>query len=224
MDFITLATRLRQECGVSGTQTTVTGASGEWKRLCDWISQAWEDIQTGNPDWDWMKSSCTVNTVAGDNEYTAADFGITDFAAWRKDSFRIYLTSAGVGSQWLLPYREYNSFRDYYLLSSRQTTQARPVEMTISPSKSILLGPIPDDVYTVTGEYFKTATVLTADSDTPEMPARFHMAIVYRAMMSYGRYEAAGEVYQAGELEYNRMMRRIAYDQAPDVTLAGALV
>lgn len=225
MDYITLAQRLRTECGVSGTNNTVVGATGEWGRLCAWINQAWQDVQMENPDFDFMRGTATLNTTANIGEYSpSTDFGLTDFAEWRDKSFRIYLTAAGIGSQWLLPYRDYASFRDYYLLSSRQTTYARPTEMTVAPNKNILLGLAPNDVYTVTGEYFKTVTELTADADEPTMPARFHMAIVYRAMMSYGAFESAPEVYQRGEKDYNRMMNKLRISQLPDVTLGGSLV
>lgn len=222
--FIELATRLRTECGVTGTNTTVIGAAGEWGRLCNWVAQAWIEIQEEQPDWEWMRASCTLNTVANDGEYSPSDFGLTDFASWRKNSFRLYLTSAGVGSQWLLPFKDYNSFRDYYLLSSRQTTYSRPSEMTIAPNQNILLGLAPDDIYTVTGEYYKTPMELTADSDTPEMPTRFHMMIVYKAMMSYGAFESAPEVYSRGEKQYRDMLAKLRMNQMPMLTRGGSLI
>jgi hypothetical protein len=49
------------------------------------------------------------------------------------------------------------------------------------------------------------------------------MAIVYRAMMSYGAYEAAAEVYQRGEAEFNRMIRRVLADRLPEISAGSAL-
>ena len=41
------------------------------------------------------------------------------------------------------------------------------------------------------------------------------MMIVYRAMMFYGGYESAPEVYQRGEAEFKRLMSRLDIDQLP---------
>jgi hypothetical protein len=49
------------------------------------------------------------------------------------------------------------------------------------------------------------------------------MAIVYRAMMFYGGYEAASEVYQRGEQEFVKLMRRMTADRLPEVSFAGTL-
>lgn len=222
-NFLQLVKRLRQECGVSGTDNTVVNASGEWLRLCDWTAQAWTELQEENPDWDWMRKSVTFNTTANQGEYTAAQAGVADMGMWRKNSFHIYLTSAGVGSEWNLPYRDYNGFHDYYLIGSRKITYARPSEITIAPSKNLILGLAPDAIYTVSGEYFKTAVILAADADIPDLPTRFHLAIVYKAMMSYGAFEAASEVYQRGEQQYKAMLNKIRYDQAPEIKRGGSL-
>jgi hypothetical protein len=58
-------------------------------------------------------------------------------------------------------------------------------------------------------------TEFSAATDAPPdvFPTRFHMAIVYRAMMSYGGYESAPEVYQRGEFEFKRLMNRLHIDQ-----------
>jgi len=64
---------------------------------------------------------------------------------------------------------------------------------------------------------------MTADADIPALPAQFQMAIIYRAMMSYGAYEAAPEVYQRGELEFGKLMRRMTADRIPETIWGGAL-
>ena len=49
------------------------------------------------------------------------------------------------------------------------------------------------------------------------------MAIVYRAMMMYGAFESANEVYDRGETEFGKIMRRMADQRLPEVTFGGAL-
>lgn len=50
------------------------------------------------------------------------------------------------------------------------------------------------------------------------------MAIVWKALMLYASYEGAGDSYQRGELEFNKMMKRIDKDRLPEITVCGALV
>lgn len=226
MNYLQIAQRLQQEAAMTGTAiSTCVGQSGDLKRIADWASMAWTDIQTDNPDWSWMRKTVTFNTVANQGTYVpTTDMSLTDFASWRNHSFRLYLTSAGVNNEFLLTQWDYDSFRDYYLLGSRRVTYARPVNYAVTPEKNIVLGLPPEGIYTVTGEYFKTPVTLAADADTPDMPSRWHMAIVYRAMMYYASYESAGEVYAVAEKEYRRIMDKVRIDQGPRITFAGSLM
>lgn len=225
MTFLDLVKRLRQECGVSGNgPTTVSNQSGEMKRLCDWIAQAYLEIQEKRPNWNWMVSPFSLQTVANDYEYTATDAGIdTTFANWKMDTLRSYLTSTGYGTEQFVYPMAYDDFRNFYLFSTRRDSLSKPLYAAVSPSKSLLLGPVPNDIYTITGEYYKLPVLLANDSDTPEMPSRFHMAIVYRAMVEYGMFEAAPEVVQRGQARFDEIIKKIEDDQLFDVTLPGAM-
>jgi len=233
MNLLLLAQTLAEETGAT-PGLTVTNATGEWKRLINWCSRAWIDIQREFPEAEWMRNNVAFDTIANQGEYpysttifsTPATTGLADFGKWRQKSFRLYLKSAGVGTEWLLGYKDYNAFRDFYLLSSRKLTAARPCEITISPSKSLMLGLMPNDVYTVSGEYYTIPQNLILDADAPSVkfPEDLHYAIVYRAMMKYGAFESATEVYSEGENELNRMLNKIRMDQLPKMTRGGALI
>lgn len=227
MNKLQLVQRLAQECGVaraSNVPATTVNQTGELKRLVTWIDNAWLEIQDKRPNWNWMIGSFDFLTVAGDYEYTPADAGVGDtFANWKTDSFRSWLASGGVGTEQYLSNWDYASFRDYYLFSTRRTSLAQPLQFAVGPTKNILLGSPPNDVYHIVGEYYKLPTEMTSDSDTPILPARFHMAIVYRAMLDYGMYEAAPEVVQRGQVGFDMMMKKIEDDQLFDITLPGPL-
>ena len=223
--FIQLCTKLRTECGVSGTNTSAVTPTptGEWARMVGWIIDSWVEIQEEQPDWEWMRKDVVFNTVAQQSTYIPTQANVTDLGSWKERSFRAYLTSAGIGSEQLLGFKDYRVFRDYYLLSTRKTTYARPTEITVAPNKSLILGLIPNDVYTVSGEYYKTPVILAADADIPDMPVRFHNAIVYKAMMKYGAFEAASEVYDRGEKELKTMLNKLRMDQLPKMRRGGAV-
>lgn len=217
MNFLQLCQRLRQECSISGSgPTSVVGQSGEMQRLVDWTNQAWTEIQEFRPNWNWMVGAFSFQTVAGQYEYTPTEAGInTTFANWKLDSVRTFLTAQGVGSEQYCSFTPYDCFRDFYLFSTHTTSLSQPLEISVAPNKNLLLGYPPNAVYTCRGEYYKLPQVLAADVDTPDMPARFHMMIVYRAMMEYAAYTASPEVYQRAEQRYREMLHRLEQDQLP---------
>lgn len=224
MNFIQLAQRLRMECGVSGNgPSTVISQSGEMERLVEWIRTADYELQLEHPDFDWMRTTVQFNTVAGQPTYTLTDIAITNHGKWKMDSFRSYETAVGTNSELFLSRMMYDAWRDMYQYNAIRDTANRPIAIAQSPDKSLCLGPKPDKVYTVVGEYWKTPTAMVADTDIPALPERYHMAIVYRAMMDYAAYEAAAETMLRGDTKYKEMLRRIEADQIPTVMLAGAL-
>ena len=230
MTFLQLSSRLRQEVGGSGTgPTAVTGQTGEYRRIVDWIASADEDIQRMHNEWRFMRSGFTVNTVTSDGSYlfgdctdTTSSTPITNFRDWCKDSLKIYLTSSGVGTETPLYFIEYQDWYDIYNTGTQ--TDGQPICFTIGNDLSIKLGPKPNDVYTLTGEYQKSAVQMTANSDIPAYPSEYHMIAVYRAMMKYGRYTGATEVYQDGKNEYKAMLKEMRRTQLPRTKLGQPLV
>jgi hypothetical protein len=222
--FLQLTNRLKLECGGTGSDVNdVVGLPAELNRLVIWINAAWMDIQTAREDWEWMRASTSFQTVAGKAIYTPTECGATNFGSWYPETFRNYDTVAGQHSELFMHVREYESWLDLWQYSSNRVAQTRPLEVAVTPNKSIGLGPTPNGDYTVTGDYFKVASEMVSKDDKPAMPPQFHIAIVYRAMMSYGGYEGAGEVYQRGELEFKKYMRRLSLSQLPTTMMPGAL-
>lgn len=220
--FLQLAQRLRQECAGSGTgPAAVTGQTGELKRIVDWIATADEDIQRRHNAWKFMVGSFTLNTVADDNSYAAADcvVPVTNLRDWKKDSFKIYLLSAGVASETALDYIDYQSW--YELYNTGPQTSQQPRHFSIGNDLSLKLGPAPNAVYRISGEYAKSVTTLSANADVPVYPGEYHLLAVYRAMMKYGRYTGATEVYQDGQNEYRRMLGQMEISQLPELLMAG---
>lgn len=221
MNFLQLINRTRVECGVSGSSTPLTTAqnlTGESSRIANWVNTAWNDIQTSKEDWQWLRQSVQFNTVTQQQIYTPADAGIAStFGNWKRDSFRTSSVGQNYQDEQLMNYMEWTTFRNLYQYANMRNTFARPVVVTIDPDKNLGFGSIPDQPYVITGEYYLRPTEFSADTDAPSpyFPDRFHMAIVYRAMMYYAGYEAAPEVYSRGELEFKRLMNRIEIDQLP---------
>lgn len=132
-------------------------------------------------------------------------------------------TFIGFNTEVFMDYLDYEVWRDTYSYSANRQVQTRPLVVTITPNKSLGLGPYPSAGYTIVGDYFTVPSELSGDTDTPDMPTQFHMAIVYYAMMQYGGFEAAAEVYQRGETEYRKIMMRLHSSRLPETRIGGAL-
>ncbi len=225
MNFLALVNRLKRKCVVPGAKlTSLTGQPEEINRLIDFINEAWMDLQVSREDWIWMRSSASCETIAGKATYSpAGDFGLTDFANWQKESFRNYVTSAGVVSEIHMEPIRYEQWRNTYQFGATREVQTRPIEFTVTPTLSIGCGPTPSGEYTITGDYFRMPSELVLPDDTPGMPPQYHMMLVYRAMMYYGATEAATEVYQEGAIEYKRFISLLGLNQLDAFETGGAL-
>lgn len=219
MNFLELCKRLRSEAGVAGSgPLTVLNQNEELERLVNWIKDAYIDIQDKRNDWDFLRQDFSFNTVAGTSTYAA----LTDLANWKRSSFRIYLTSAGVGDErWLLA-EDWPYFRDNRLYNANRDVSGRPLYSTIKPDKSIVLWPKPTGIYTINGEYFTVAHEFVNDTDEPIFP-RHHMAIVYNALMRYAAYVAEPSLYSRAEIEYRRLINKLERDYTQPIGRAGAM-
>lgn len=224
MTFLELINTTRDECGVTGPAlTTAQNLTGEAARIKNWVNAAWVDIQTAKEDWNFMRETLQFNTTAGKQFYTPEEAGIASFGNWKRDSFRASSSGADYRDEQLLNYMEWQTFRNLYQYSNMRHTQQRPVVVTIDPAKKLGFGAIPNNNYVIVGEYFKAPARFVENTDTPNIPERFHAMIVYRAMIYYAGYEAAPEVLARGQAEFNRLMNRLEIDQLPTMTSGPAL-
>lgn len=217
MTFLELCQRARFEAGISGSgPTSVENQSGQLGRLVGWVSQAWEDIQLMRPDWLFMRSEFTFDTVAGVRDYSAADYSITDMKLWDFDSFLIYKTATGESDQNRLSYRSYTAWRANYRNQMNVRSNDRPQLFTILANNKVRFEPRPDDIYTIEGEYKRSTQVLALDADVPtNLPDDFHMAIVWQALTYYGFYENAPEVLDEAETKFGNLLIRLELEQLP---------
>lgn len=233
MNFLAIAKQTRQECSASGIgPVSVVNQTGESKRIVDWCIQAYTEIQNkrGDPGgWKWLRKGFTFDTVAGTSAYAYGSItdvdtspaAITRFKAWYRNSMKAYLQSSGVGTEYPLVWAEWEAFRRWYRYGTQNNQQ--PIHVSEDPSGQLVLGPAPDAVYVVSGDYQRSAQVLALDADTPEMPLNFHMLIVYEAMKKYAGYEAAAEVFTRANISASPMWRDIERNQLPPMTWGAPL-
>lgn len=233
--FLQLCKYTCRECGVAGGESAISAVAnqtGELGRIVGYVANAWTEIQNRSPNWRWMRHGFTVNTVEDDDTYaytdctdTTASAVISRFSRWRlndrNDPPKIYLTSAGVGTQNWMIWVPWESFSLIYRIGTQNS--GYPVHITANPQDNIVIGPKPNGIYTVTSDYQRSAQILDEDADVPEMPTQFHMLIVYEAMRSYGYFESAPEVLAKGTEYGDRMMSDLRVNQLPGFRLGGPM-
>lgn len=207
MNYLALANRLRSESAISGNAIpSVIGQTGEYKHLIDWINMAYVDIQNMHVNWEFLRKDLAFDTIAGVQNYSDTGIGLADLGEWSIDSMRVYLKSAGISNeQYLLPV-SWDEFRESFLFGSTRSQTGMPVNVAAKPDDSLVIYPIPDAIYSINGEYFRAPHELALDTDLPLIPTKFHMVIVWRALMMYAMHANAQELFVVGDRETRRLI------------------
>lgn len=95
-----------------------------------------------------------------------------------------------------------------------------PTKYTISNDGKLEFYPPLDTTYNLYFEYTKTPQTFSAYSDTPTgLPARFHKAISWRALMYYGEYDGISRIYNIAKNRYSKFEYEMVRDLLPEVTI-----
>ncbi|RVU32717.1 hypothetical protein [Neptunomonas marina] len=195
---------------MSGTgPASVVGQHGEYKLVVDWIAQAWVEIQASTPDWEFMRKDAALVVDAQKISLP------TDCA------LPIALVLEHQGQKRELFHLPYGEFRERYRLTVFGL--GLPVVWT-NAGHVAHFSAIPDQPYPAELEYYRTPQILTEGVDTPLMPERFHMLIVYKAMEYYALYENAPEVLARARQSYNENISELSRSYRPAISLARPLV
>jgi hypothetical protein len=81
--------------------------------------------------------------------------------------------------------------------------------------KDVMFGPLPDDDYTVVGEYQRLPRPLVLETDEPDIPEHLQYAIIYKALEYYGFYESAGEVVQRAQKQFVAIKAQLEREMLP---------
>lgn len=200
MNRLALVQELCRLSGITDTggPTTTINQTGDYRKAVAYIDIAHREIQLKFFDWNFLWGTSAVATSAGVAVYQGqSDLHIWDEAAFYYDGRELRVC----------PYQ------DYVPDTSREN--GPPEYVVIRPDNQLLIVPTPDDVYTITYDYFKKPRVLTENTTEPLIPEDYRMAIVGRALMMYGNYETAEEAKVQGQELYDMHMTALVMHEAP---------
>lgn len=226
--YLELAQKAGLESGVfsDGQPASVTGQTGDLKKLVAWTADAVEWVERQRNDWLWMKKAWSGALTASNRTYTSASFSLTDFAEWDIDDVRtgylplsIYLTATGVSDETPIRFMDYEYWIHNYFRGTEVTD--RPSHYTISPANELIFVPTPDAAYTARGRYRRKPTRPTANADEPGWPARFHDAAAWEAARRLAEHDEAWNQAERCKRERDSMMYDLTRDQTRKPKMAG---
>lgn len=220
MNYLQLAQAVKRESGLSGGgPASVVTAAGDDARVFQWVNWAWRDIQLLHESWLWRRGEALGQTDVATlpHDLASPGFGLTDFGSWMTESTgyspSAYRLSDGQGLEMPLRFLTWDEYRARFVMGVHNPG---PVQFwTVAPSGLMHVGPTPDSAHVVRASYIRDVQEMTADTDVPLLPSRFHPLIVWRALIEYGGFDAAGEVVQRAERNYQGMLPSLLQDQLP---------
>lgn len=225
LNFLALVQRVYRESGLAGAgPTTVAAQTGRYGDVVHWVLDAYEEIQGMRTDWNWDWAQGTFTLVANTDTYDPiVDFlvaaGIRDFSRALTASY-CYPTSVGVNSRLFMRFLEWEQFRGLVVPVAPGT---QPTSFTLRPDGDVQYYPVPSVAVTVVHEYWRNPQTLAADEDVLRIPAKFHMAVVWAAVMkgcgktqNFARWDTAEE-------EFNKLLRAMERECLPRMMLGAPL-
>ncbi|MBF0309239.1 MAG: hypothetical protein HQL56_06900 [Magnetococcales bacterium] len=230
MTYLQLCQEVARATGVVDglLPTSVVGQTGRLADIVVLVAEAWLEIQNKHVGWLWLQKefpeAATPLTTAGTARYTSGSWNISDLANWitLPGNMTLYAESTGVADEGPIGFVEWDLYRRYYGRGVQD--QGRPVHFSISPQNEFCLGPIPDGIYHLRGEYRAAPQVLAANGDVPGCPARHHRVIALLATDKFARQDEAARTLVADVfMQYLTALGDLEMDQLPKPRIGGAL-
>ena len=215
MNFLQLAQRLHSETLRStAAPTAYVGANDRHLRLFNRVADAWRDLQSER-DWKWMRGTTDAPLTIGQQVYTGAELGATNFGRWRPEdntySVQLYIDGSP-NTLWVASEWDLDSIRNQWVYRSNNVSST-PLVWASDEQQRMVIGPKPAVAYKIRAEYWTEPTELLADGDTPNMPDRFHLLLVWAALKGMALDDAAPEIRAKAEENYTAMHDRLRRDQ-----------
>lgn len=210
MTYLELCKQVRAEFGYSGTgPATVLNQTGQMALVVSLVAKADQEIQLLWKDWRFLWASFEFATVAGQKTYS-----IANVAGWPADISHYdphsFVLDAETTTEQPLDVMAYQDYRD-----RRYQTNGTPGQVVIKPDNTLVLTPTPNDIYTVSFDYWKRPARMTGNTDISPIPAQFHDIIVARAKMMLAESDGASDIYQIASGDYLTLLGRLQAHSLP---------
>lgn len=206
--FLQLCVTTRRECGVTSSgPASVTSQTGILEKVVNWVADADREIQGLWFDWDFLHvGTWSSNTIAN----TASVAAPADLGVWDEESFYLDYSTNDYKQLTVLDYKRWRKEQRQGVKTSQQ-----PDSVIIMPDLSLTLESPPDDVYSLTADYWKRPARMTANSDTSPIPEEFEKIIVARAKIAYAESQGVGEILASATIEHDILLDKLESKYLP---------
>jgi hypothetical protein len=94
-------------------------------------------------------------------------------------------------------------------------TNTTPNYIIVKPDNSLIVDPPPDKTYTITADYWRTPTRMSANTDQSSIPSQYHRIIVARAKTMWAEREESPEILIASSAEYQDLLEKLESQSLP---------
>jgi hypothetical protein len=236
-----LAVETGNELQVNITDVTETPAANygstteHINRMIRWIKQAWIDIQSDQikPSWRFMVTDDTMNLSVGQTIYDIrqsieTDVGVDQYDGiepWVAPMDRRYVWAVNGNTDPLTKQKCYYMVPEHFFgdRDRYNNDQGQPYVYSFKPDGCIVVDPAPSETgWYLEFEYRLREQTLSANTDTPTgLPNKFHMLIVYQAMLDNGAFDESPMQYQRANRKYRLMMNKLRLEQLGDYSMPG---
>lgn len=205
--WLQLSQDLRREAGVQGDgPSAVTGQTGIYANLVDWINQAWVDIAGLHDNWKFMWSSGTFTTETATSAYAVP----ADLKTLEPGS--VIATNSGGTQKNLIEVMDYARFQ-YLYQTKILDADVEPYAMAVRPDKYFVFPEYTSADWVITYKYGKMPTAFTLSTSAPTWPQEYDNVIVFKALIDYGLFYNAPEAVQHGQIRFGDLLARLKDDQ-----------
>ena len=184
MTYLELCQAVVEEVGLSGQITSVVNQRGDFGRIVRFVRNACSQLEGRWINWRFLYGTYTFNTTQGINQYTAP----ANLRIRKWDANRAYIDQLIVRTYFA------DDAIDYERDPLGEDYEGTPVQLIIERDNTLRLIGTPDRAYSVEVGYYRMATVLSGNTDTPAIPEQFQDIIVQDAVRRYANYDESPEL------------------------------
>ena len=230
MNFLSICQKVDVLSGLQGNVQTVEKPIGGQAVLVEGVRDGFLDLQNDRMTWEWMRRMAEFALVPAQQEYTptyavpppAAPLP-TDpynlFGRWQKKHPMIsYRVQDPDTLKWAkMIFVDYREFRHHL---RNQTATGKPRYVTAhEQNNNLLLHPVPDKAYTMQADYFVEPQILQFNTNSPILPSRFHMLLVYRGLERLANHYGNNGLYGRYSVADAKLLGSLYRDQCPGETV-----
>lgn len=175
----------------------------------DAVNDALHDIHTGELQWPFKHSTVTFSCTSGTGQYALSSIA-SNLAHFDINRFNLTknIPDSTVLSKVITPITLENYWDNYKENDDNATSAGYGVPDFVYKTQDEKIGitPLPNKAYQISFQYWKKFVELSAYSDEPDVPERYHHVIIDGAMMYAYLYR---EDYQQSKGQEQKFMKGI---------------